>query len=488
MPETPVTAAGESTHAEHHPEIKPKVHQAPKPEKKAAAAAAVAAKPKFIPPPVVDAPRKRRAPITGVKLPNPGEQNILITSALPYVNNVPHLGNIIGCVLSADVYARYCRQRGLNAIYICGTDEYGTATEAKAQEEGLTPRAVCDKYHVQHKAIYDWFDIAFDHFGRTSTADPWNDKDAAHTVVSQAIFKDNLANGNLQELAMEQMYCLQCDKFLADRFIEGVCPHCQYDDARGDQCDKCGKVLNAVELISPRCKVGREKGHVVEVRSSNHLFLDLPKLEPRLKAWIDTASKEGAWTSNAINITNSWIRDGLKPRCITRDLKWGVPVPHEKFGNKVFYVWFDAPIGYVSITAAYTQQWQAWWQKQAGTDVKLYQFMGKDNIPFHTVIFPASLIGSGKDWNLLHHVSTTEVGAAQAWDSSICGLRHRRLRRQEHYRLLNCRTVHSSSNIFSSCCSLVACVPAVLELRVRQVQQEPWCGGVRRLCAVHGWV
>lgn len=205
---------------------------------------------------------------------------------------------------------------------------------------------------------------------------------------------------------MEQVFCLQCSKFLADRFIEGNCPHCQYDDARGDQCDKCGKVLNATELLNPRCKFGRDMGHKVEVRSSTHLFLDLPKLEPRLREWVDKSSTEGEWTSNSVQITTSWIRDGLKPRCITRDLRWGVPVPHEHFSNKVFYVWFDAPIGYVSITSAYTDQWKQWWQNPS--QVKLYQFMGKDNIPFHTVIFPSSLIGSGRDWTLLHHVSTTE--------------------------------------------------------------------------------
>lgn len=348
---------------------------------------------------------RRPAPSAGgVKMPIPGQKNVLITSALPYVNNVPHLGNIIGCVLSADVYARYCRQRGVNCLYVCGTDEYGTATETKAQEEGLTPRAVCDKYYAKHCAIYDWFDIAFDHFGRTSTADPWKDKGWPQTEICQSIFLDNMARGNCIEDAVDQMYCTTCSKFLADRFIEGECPLCHYEDARGDQCDKCGKLLSATELINPKCKMGKE--HKVEVRTSNHLFLDLPKLQPELEAWINKASTEGAWTANAIQITYSWIRDGLKPRCITRDLKWGTPVPHERFGDKVFYVWFDAPIGYISISATYTPDWQRWWLNRE--QVKLYQFMGKDNIPFHTVIFPASLLGTGKEWTMLHHVSTTE--------------------------------------------------------------------------------
>lgn len=379
------------------------------------APAAPAAKPKYVPPPVHEAPRQKRAPLAGPKLPLPGQDNILVTSALPYVNNVPHLGNIIGCVLSADVYARYCRQRGRNCVYICGTDEYGTATETKAQEEGMSCRAVCDKYHAEHKAVYDWFDIAFDYFGRTSTPDPWHDQGWPQTEICQEIFQDNMAAGNCMEDTVEQVYCLQCSKFLADRFIEGECPLCHYDDARGDQCDKCGQLLSATDLLKPRCKAGKE--HTVEVRTSRHLFLDLPKLTPKLEAWINQSSKGGEWTANAVQITYSWLREGLKPRCITRDLKWGTPVPHPGFQDKVFYVWFDAPIGYISMAANYTPDWRKWFmagsvggagQGDTTAPVKLYQFMGKDNVPFHTVIFPASLIGTGKPWTLLHHVSTTE--------------------------------------------------------------------------------
>jgi len=321
------------------------------------------------------------------------------------------------------VYARYARSRGWNTLYVCGTDEYGTATENKAQEEGLSPRAICDKYHTLHRAIYDWFDISFDHFGRTSTADPWEDKTWPQTRICQEIFLDNCAQGNVTSAAVDQVYCLQCSRFLADRFIEGECPLCHYEDARGDQCDKCGKLLSATELLKPTCKAGRAATcavgappHSVEVRSSQHLFLDLPKLSERLESWIGKASQEGSWTENSIQTTRAWIRDGLKPRCITRDLKWGTPVPYEGFESKVFYVWFDAPIGYLSITADYLKNseggietWREWWcTPPAGADVRLYQFMGKDNIPFHTVIFPASLLGTGKDWTLLHHVSTTE--------------------------------------------------------------------------------
>jgi len=370
------------------------------------------------PAPLGEAPRLRRGPLPKVLLPVPGARNVLITSALPYVNNVPHLGNIIGCVLSADVYARYARARGWNALYVCGTDEYGTATETKAMEEGLTPRAICDKYHVLHREIYEWFDISFDHFGRTSAEDPWAQPDWPQTRICQEIFKGCVAQGNVISDSVEQVYCVTCARFLADRFIEGECPLCHYEDARGDQCDKCGKLLSATELLKPVCKAGRAATaasgappHAVEVRSSQHLFLDLPKLTARLEAWIEKSAAEGAWSDNSLQVTRAWLRDGLKPRAITRDLKWGTPVPYPGMESKVFYVWFDAPIGYLSITASYTgdERWRQWWQAPPpGADVRLYQFMGKDNIPFHTVIFPASLLGSGDPWTMLHHVSTTE--------------------------------------------------------------------------------
>ncbi|CBK25451.2 uncharacterized protein [Blastocystis hominis] len=333
-------------------------------------------------------------------LPVAGEQNILITSALPYVNNVPHLGNLIGCVLSADVFARYCRERGLNTLYVCGTDEYGTATETRAQADHMTPREICNKFHAIHRAVYDWFDIHFDFFGRTSTEDPRKD-----TQIAQGIFKRLCEEDQLVEQEIEQVYCHQCGRFLADRFIEGTCPICGYPKAGGDQCDKCGNLLNATELVNPVCKVGGPT-HKVENRVTKHLFLNLPKLEPELRAWVAATSVANDWSSNAINITNGWIENGLKPRCITRDLKWGTPVPREGYEDKVFYVWFDAPIGYISITANYTKEWKQWWQNPK--DVKLVQFMGKDNIPFHTVIFPSTLIGTRDPWTKVTQISCTE--------------------------------------------------------------------------------
>ena len=330
-------------------------------------------------------------------VPHPEKKNILITSALPYVNNVPHLGNIIGCVLSADVFARYSRLRGHNALFICGTDEYGTATETKALLEKVTPQEICDKYFKIHKEIYDWFDIDFDYFGRTTTSE--------QTKIAQDIFLKLHKRGLLSEDILEQPYCEGCKRFLADRFIEGTCPNptCKYEDARGDQCDKCGKLLDAADLIDPKCKICRTKPYI---KQTTHIFLNLPEIKEDLNQWVKKSSLEGFWSSNSIQVTNGWIKQGLKKRCITRDLKWGTPVPLPGYEDKVFYVWFDAPIGYISITANYTKDWEKWWKNP--DQVKLYQFMGKDNIPFHTVIFPSTLIGTKEPWSLLHHVSTTE--------------------------------------------------------------------------------
>ncbi|KAM6364797.1 methionine--tRNA ligase, cytoplasmic isoform 2-T2 [Pluvialis apricaria] len=328
-------------------------------------------------------------------LPVEGMRNVLITSALPYVNNVPHLGNIIGCVLSADTFARYCRLRNWNTLYVCGTDEYGTATETKAVEEGLTPQEICNKYNAIHADIYRWFDISFDYFGRTTT--PYQ------TTIAQDIFQRLLARGFLLQDTVEQLRCENCQRFLADRFVEGTCPFCSYEEARGDQCDKCGKLINAVELKNPQCKLCRG---IPVVKPTQHLFLDLPKLEERLEPWLEQSWATGDWTANARYITRSWIRDGLKPRCITRDLKWGTPVPLDGFHDKVFYVWFDAPIGYLSITANYTDQWERWWKNPQ--QVELYNFMAKDNVPFHSVIFPCSLLGAEDNYTLVNHLIATE--------------------------------------------------------------------------------
>ncbi|MDR3356325.1 MAG: methionine--tRNA ligase [Spirochaetaceae bacterium] len=326
----------------------------------------------------------------------------LITSALPYVNNVPHLGNLIQ-VLSADAFARFCRLRGYETCYVCGTDEYGTATETRAAEEGVSPGDLCDRYWKIHDRIYRWFNIAFDKFGRTSTP--------VHGEVTQGIFRRLDAAGFISEKTIEQLYCPACGRFLADRYVRGLCPHCGYDGARGDQCESCGKLLDPTELKEPQCS---SCGAKPLLKSTKHLYIDLPKLRGRLTEWMNGAAVRGKWARNAVRMTESWIRDGLHERAITRDLKWGIPVPKEGFENKVFYVWFDAPIGYVSITAALAEDrgldWRRfvdyWWKDP--DNVELFQFIGKDNIPFHTVIFPSTQLGEGGNWTMLHHMSSTE--------------------------------------------------------------------------------
>ncbi|MDR2491114.1 MAG: methionine--tRNA ligase [Spirochaetaceae bacterium] len=326
----------------------------------------------------------------------------LITSALPYVNNVPHLGNLIQ-VLSADCFARFCRLRGYETLYVCGTDEYGTATETRAAAEGIGPRELCDKFWVIHDSVYRWFNIDFDKFGRTSTP--------VQTEIVQDIFKKLYNAGFITEKTIQQLYCEHCARFLADRYVLGVCPSCGYDGARGDQCESCGKLLDPTDLQEPRCS---SCGNKPALKSTKHLYINLPALHDRLDAWIKDASVKGRWARNAVQMTQAWIRDGLHERAITRDLQWGIPVPLAGYENKVFYVWFDAPIGYVSISGCLAEErgldWRAftaaWWKNPDA--VRLFQFIGKDNIPFHTVIFPSSQLGSGENWTMLHHMSSTE--------------------------------------------------------------------------------
>ncbi len=336
----------------------------------------------------------------------------LITSALPYVNNIPHLGNLIQ-MLSGDVFARFCRNRGYDTLYICGTDEYGTATETKAIEENKTPRELCDYYYQEHIKIYDWFHINFDKFGRTSNEQC--------TEITQDLFNDLDKAGFIKEHVNKQLFCPKCNMFLADRYVDGTCPKCGSTKARGDQCDDCGSLLDPIELKDPKCHTC---GSTPEVRETKHLYIDLPSLSAKLGDWVEKTSIEGKWADNAINITKAWIRDGLNERAITRDLKWGIPVPKAGYEDKVFYVWFNAPIGYLSITKQLADElkadgknsfdWKSWWipeesEEAKGKDkVDLFQFIGKDNIPFHTVIFPCTLLGSPHAWTKLHHMSSTE--------------------------------------------------------------------------------
>ncbi len=298
-------------------------------------------------------------------------------------------------MLSADVFARYCRLRGYETLYICGTDEYGTAAETRARQEGIEPQALCDRYFAIHRDIYQWFEISFDHFGRSSHP--------VHTEITQDIFKKINARGYILPRETQQLYSEKMQMFLADRYVTGRCPHCSYEHARGDQCENCGKLLDPTDLLSPKSIFD---GTQPVLRATRHLYINLPRLLPQIETWLKESRASERWALNATRMTEAWLRDGLKERAITRDLSWGIPVPLKSYRGKVFYVWFDAPIGYISITAQHTPEWRSWWQDPE--HVELYQFVGKDNIPFHTVIFPATLLGTGERWSLVHHISSTE--------------------------------------------------------------------------------
>ncbi len=320
-------------------------------------------------------------------------KRILVTSALPYVNNVPHLGNLVGSVLSADAFARFMRVNGKEVLFVLGTDEHGTTAEVKAMEEGLTPRQLVDKYYAIHKNIYDWFETSYDCLGRTSS------KENASIAID--IFNDLYKNGFIKEHTITQLYSEKSKKFLSDRFVEGECPYCHAKGARGDQCDACGKLLEPSELINPISKID---GTTPVLKETKHLYIDLPKIEPDLMKWYNTTKSK--WSNVAVGITEHWLKQGLKERCITRDLEWGIKVPLAGWENKVFYSWFDAPIGYIGITIENLKEdWKSWWMNE---DVTLYQFMGKDNVPFHAIMFPAFLIGTKKNYKLVDYLASTD--------------------------------------------------------------------------------
>ena len=314
----------------------------------------------------------------------------LITSALPYVNGLPHLGHMVGCLLPSDVYARFMRAMGEDVLYICGTDEHGTASEVAALKAGIPIQDYCDDFHQKHADVYKAFGLSFDYFGRTSTEQ--------NKEITYRIFNALDKNGFIEEKTIKQVFSIDDNQFLADRYITGTCPHCGYEKARGDQCENCTKVLNPTDLINPRSTISGSTR--LEVRETRHLFIQLQKLQPELEKWLVT--KEFTWPAVAYSIAQKWLKEGLQERCITRDLKWGFPVPKEGFENKVFYVWFDAPIGYIGITKQWADKdpehrdWKTWWLD--APDVKHVEFMGKDNVPFHTVTFPGQLLGTGENW------------------------------------------------------------------------------------------
>ena len=320
---------------------------------------------------------------------------ILITSALPYINGIKHLGNLAGSMLPADVYARFQRARGHQVVYVCATDEHGTPAELAAQAEGVDVFTYCEKYHrIQHD-LGRRFGLSWDWFGRSSS--PANARLTQH-------FADVLEdNGLIEERTDHLLYSVDDARFLPDRYVEGICPVCGYPRARGDQCDNCGSLLEPTELKEPYSVISGSRN--IEVRETRHLYLLQSKLQEKIRAWVE--SRED-WPTLARSIALKHLDEGLIDRGITRDLAWGVPVtrggqPRTGMEDKVFYVWFDAPIEYIAATQEWAdeagQDWRSWWRTDAGADdVRYVQFMGKDNVAFHTVSFPATLIGSGEPW------------------------------------------------------------------------------------------
>lgn len=317
-------------------------------------------------------------------------RRILITSALPYVSGAKHLGNLVGSLLPADVHARFHRQIGSEVLFLCATDEHGTPTEIAAAQAGLDPRRFCDAQHARQAEVYRRFALSFDHFGRSSTP--------ANHALTQHFYRRLDAAGLIAERSVPQIWSAADRRCLPDRYVLGTCPHCGDDGARGDQCDACGTLLDPVDLIAPRSALSGDT--CLEVRESRHLFLRQSALVERLNGWLDSRS---GWPPFVVSLARSWLTADLRDRCITRDLAWGVPVPRPGFEDKVFYVWFDAPIAYIAATqdwasAAPGRDWRGWWQGEAAGRSTYVQFLGKDNVPFHTVGFPATLLGSGEPW------------------------------------------------------------------------------------------
>jgi methionyl-tRNA synthetase len=324
-------------------------------------------------------------------------RRILITSALPYINGIKHLGNLAGSMLPADVYARTMRLLGHDVTYICATDEHGTPAELAAQSMQIPVQQYCDEQYAIQRKAGEGFNLSFDWFGRSSRP--------ANHALTQHFAQVLEARGLIEERTSQQVYSVDDGRFLPDRYVEGTCPHCGFEKARGDQCDNCGRLLDPVDLIDPYSSVSGSKN--IEIRDTNHLYLLQEKSQDEIRAWVNT--KGANWPSLAVSIANKWLDEGLIARAITRDLSWGVEVigtdgtVRPGYENKVFYVWFDAPIGYIAATqewaAATGGDWESLWRTDKGADETEYvQFMGKDNVAFHTVSFPVTLLGSGEPW------------------------------------------------------------------------------------------
>ncbi len=322
-------------------------------------------------------------------------ERILVAVAWPYANGPLHLGHIAGAYLPADIFARYHRARGDEVLMVSGSDQHGTPITIRADEEGKTPAEIATFYHQQFLDCWQRLGISFDLFTSTGTAN--------HAQVAHDIFLTLLEKGYIYKATVSQPYCPNCRRFLPDRYIEGTCPYCHSSGARGDQCDDCGKPINPLELINPRCRLCATTPQFVD---SEHFFFKLSAFQDRISAW---AGEQSQWRPNVYNLTQRYLKEGLRDRAITRDIDWGVPVPVSGFENKRIYVWFEAVIGYLSATKEWAkssgdeERWRSFWEEGA----KSYYFIGKDNIPFHTIIWPAMLMGySGL--NLPHDVPANE--------------------------------------------------------------------------------
>lgn len=315
---------------------------------------------------------------------NKDKKRYTITSALPYTNGPVHIGHLAGVYIPADTYARYLRQTGNEVLFIGGSDEHGVPITLKAKKENTTPQAIVDRYHEIIKKSFEDLGISFDIYSRTSGAE--------HHRTASEYFTKLYKSGKLIEQTSKQYYDEEAHQFLADRYITGTCPHCNNEHAYGDQCEACGTSLNATDLINPKSVLS---GNVPVLKETKHWYLPLDQYESWLKQWILEGHKED-WKSNVYGQCKSWIEAGLQPRAVTRDLEWGVKVPLQEADGKVLYVWFDAPIGYISFTkewaAAHNQDWEKWWKDK---DTQLVHFIGKDNIVFHCIIFPCMLKADG---------------------------------------------------------------------------------------------
>ncbi|MFC2002369.1 methionine--tRNA ligase [Chloroflexota bacterium] len=323
-------------------------------------------------------------------------ERILIGVAWPYANGSLHLGHIAGAYLPPDILARYHRTKGNEVLMVSGSDQHGTPIAIKAEQEGKSPAEIASKYHQQFLECWQKLGISFDLFTSTGTAN--------HAEVAQEIFLTLLNKGYIYRDTVSQPLCPNCQRFLPDRYIEGTCPFCHYPEARGDQCENCGRPLNPSDLVEPRCRIC---GTPPEFKDSEHFFLRLSAFEDKLLSWV---KQQTHWRQNVLNFTVSYLEGGLKDRAITRDIEWGIPVPLDGFKGKCLYVWFEAVIGYLSATKEWAksvgdaEKWRSFWQEE---ETKSYYFIGKDNIPFHTIIWPAMLMGYG-NLNLPYDVPANE--------------------------------------------------------------------------------